>query len=311
MREANISDLHYNIRNYQPIDFDNYVGLVAQAEELEPKGRCLIPEVIIEHLYYPEQNLFIVEIDVGLVGYMNVWPELTIARIILDCWIHPDYRRKGIAKKLTDYAVSHGKKLGVKYAHVNVPESDVDAQYILSKLGFSNVRRYIEMSIETDKINWECTGNDGFECRCMKEGEESKLVEIQNRAFTGTWGYNPNTVEEISYRANMLYHSPEDVILICKGDTIAGYCWTRKNITGKVGASETKGQIFMLGVDENYRGGNIGRRVLLAGISKLVNEGLLIIELIVDSQNETAYKLYQSVGFEVKASSLWYEKTIS
>jgi mycothiol synthase len=67
----------------------------------------------------------------------------------------------------------------------------------------------------------------------------------------------------------------------------------------------------MLGVDPDYRGKGIGRDVLLAGLSYLKDRDLQVAELTVDSQNKAACALYRSVGFEVRASTVWYEKAIS
>ena len=116
-------------------------------------------------------------------------------------------------------------------------------------------------------------------------------------------------MEEIIYYTNLANCCPEDVILAYDGDKAVGYCWTR--ITYETATDERKGQIFMLGVDPDYRGKAVGKGVLLAGLSYLKSRGLQVAELTVDSRNQAACALYRSVGFKVRASSLWYEKEIS
>jgi mycothiol synthase len=66
----------------------------------------------------------------------------------------------------------------------------------------------------------------------------------------------------------------------------------------------------MVGTDPDYRGRGVGRRVLLAGLAHLRSKGLPVTELTVDSENKVARALYRSVGFEIRTSSLWYEKVI-
>jgi ribosomal protein S18 acetylase RimI-like enzyme len=51
--------------------------------------------------------------------------------------------------------------------------------------------------------------------------------------------------------------------------------------------------------------------VLTAGLAHLNSKGVRVIEVTADSENEAALALYQSAGFEVCASSLWYEKVIN
>ena len=67
----------------------------------------------------------------------------------------------------------------------------------------------------------------------------------------------------------------------------------------------------MLGVYPDYRGKGIGRRLLLAGLAYLRSKGVKVAVLTVDSENRPACALYHSIGFEVKTSSLWYEKSVA
>jgi mycothiol synthase len=159
-------------------------------------------------------------------------------------------------------------------------------------------------------VRWPDINQAAPECRYLQRGEEDKLTQIQNRAFAGTWGYNPNTVEEITYRTDLSTCSPEDIVLIYEGDKVIGYCWT--GVTGEGGAiSKRKGQISMLGVDPDYRGKGTGKKVLLAGLARLKSKGFKVAELGVDSENKIARALYKSVGFKVQTRSFCYEKVIN
>ena len=310
-----MSTSFYTIRNYQPADFDKYVRLNIEAEKLEPTGHCPSPQVLSESLhrpnYSPEQDLFIVETVGNIVGYMDVMPEAKIGRVILSCFIYPDHRRKGLASKLIGYATHRAKELEAKVAHVDIPRDNAVAKIVLRKLGFRFVRRFLQMRLDIAKVRWQDINQAALQYRHLQTGEEDKLTQIQNRSFAGTWGYNPNTVEEIIYRTNLINSSPEDVILACDRDKVVGYCWTRITYEAETATSERKGQIRMLGVDPDYRGRGIGKRVLLAGLAYLKSKGLQVVELTVDSRNKAACALYRSVGCKVWASSLWYEKVIS
>jgi len=67
----------------------------------------------------------------------------------------------------------------------------------------------------------------------------------------------------------------------------------------------------MLGVDPDYRGKGIGKELLLAGLAHIKSKGLQVAELTVDSENEAACALYQSIGFQVRSNTFWYEKLIN
>lgn len=307
-----MSNSIYTIRNYRPIDFDKYVQLISEAEKLEPTGRVTLPQILAENLqrpnYSPERDLFIVETAENIVGYGGVEPELLIGRVILNCLIHPDHRRRGLATKLFGYATHRAKELGVKVAHVNIAQDNIAAKIVLSKLGFRFVRRFLQLRLDMAKLRWQDINQGALQCRHLQPGEEDKLTQIQNRSFAVTWGFNPNSVEEISYCTNLSRCSPEDVILACDGDKVIGYCWTRTIY--EAGMNGRKGQIFMLGVDSDYRGRGIGKGVLLAGLFYLKSKGFQVAELTVDSRNRVACTLYRSVGFNVLTSTLWYKKAI-
>lgn len=308
-----MSNSLYTIRNYRPEDFDKYVLLHTETEKLEPTGRCLSPQVIAERLgqpnYSSEQDLFVVEINGDIIGYMDVKPELGIGRVILDCWVHPEHRRRGLAAKLLNYAINRAKELGAKVAHVNITEENVVAEKVMPLLGFSLVRRFLELKLDIADVRWPDINQAAPECCYLRCGEEDKLTQIQNCAFIGTWGYNPNTVEEIIYHTNLSTCSPEDIVLIYEGDKIIGYCWTGITCEGEA-TSRKKGRIFMLGVDPDYRGRGTAKKVLLAGLAHLKSKSLQVVELTVDNENKAACALYKSIGFKVQTSSYWYEKVI-
>ncbi len=304
----------YTIRNYRPTDFDKYLQFNIEVEKLEMTGYCASSQLLRENLYRPnhspEQDLFIVETVGNIVGYMDITPEVRIGRVILNSLIHPDHRRHGLASKILGHALHRAQELGVRVAHVNIPEDNTIARKALSKLGFRFIRQFLELRLDISRVRWQDSNQCAVKYRTLQRGEEGQLAQLQNRSFTGTWGFNPNTVADIVYNTNLSGFSPEDIVLASEGDKVIGYCWTGITCKGEITPGEGKGRIFMLGVDPDYRGRAIGKRVLLAGLSHLKSKGLQVVELSVDGENKEARALYQSVGFELRTNSLWYEKVI-
>jgi mycothiol synthase len=173
------------------------------------------------------------------------------------------------------------------------------------------VRRFLELRLDITDVCWSGINQAALGCRYLQRGEEDKLTRIQNRAFAGTWGYNPNTVEEIIYRTNLSTCSPEDIVLTCEGDKVIGYCWTQVAYEGEATSGEREGRIYMIGSDPDHRGKGVGKKVLLAGLAHLKSKSLQVAELTVDSENKAACALYKSIGFKVRTSSFWYEKVIN
>jgi ribosomal protein S18 acetylase RimI-like enzyme len=166
------------------------------------------------------------------------------------------------------------------------------------------------MKLDFNNIQLPAAGQGHTTSRRLKQGEEKLLTEIQNRSFADTWGFNPNTEEEIACRLNMHGRSPDDVTLTYLNDKLVGYCWIIINAEANAKRAQNKGLIHMLGVDPDYRRQEIGKAILLNGLEDLKNKGVDIVELTVDSENPAACSLYESVGFEVYAKTEWYEKTV-
>ena len=66
----------------------------------------------------------------------------------------------------------------------------------------------------------------------------------------------------------------------------------------------------MMGVEPEYRGKKIGKILLAKGLSYLAKEGMHTAMLTVDDHNKPAKNLYQTLGFKLLNTSLWYEKRV-
>ena len=300
------------VRNYRAADFHKYVLLQAEIEEAEPTGRCVSSQFIACQLrrpnYCSEKDLLVAEMGDVIVAYMDIEAELAIRRVILGCAVHPAYRRRGLATKLFNHAINRIKKLGVKAVHVNIGQDNAVAVKTLTKLGFRLIRHFIELQLDINRID-DLDGQLPIEWRYLRPGREDELTKIQNLAFADTWGYNPNTVETITFRINQSTCSRRDIILVYDQDRAAGCCWT--GVSYEQGMpSARKGRIHMLGVAPNYRGKGLGRELMVIGLTRLRERGLRVAELTVDSENKAACALYESLGFEVQARTLWYEKLV-
>lgn len=305
-------DPPYNIRNYSLGDLTRLTRLEA---DHRTRGQSCIsssPHDLIEGLglpnHHPKDNLFIAEKAGTIIGYMDVMPEPHIGRAVLSCLLCPEGNGWNPFKSLIERALNRSKELRLHRAHVSIALENAKAKRVFSEMGFRFVRRFIELRLDLPSArlpNLRCTA---FQVRSLRRGEEGKLTQIQNRSFRNTWGYNPNTVEEILYRTGLPHCSPKDVILAYDKDEPIGYCWTRVSKGEGSAGGDAVGRIYMLGVDPDHRGKGVGSTVLAAGLSLLQRRGVGIAQLTVDSANRAARALYGAAGFEVWKMNLWYEK---
>ena len=145
---------------------------------------------------------------------------------------------------------------------------------------------------------------DGFALRSFRPGLDSRrLTDIQNAAFGDSWGFSPNTAEQIEARVASKSTTPEGILFITHGDDVAAYNWTAR----PAGPGGKLGRIAMTGVHPEYRGMGLSRPTILAGMRWLASQGVEVIELEMDLSNLSAARVYRSLGFEKVADTVWFE----
>jgi mycothiol synthase len=259
--------------------------------------------------YQVEDGLFFAEVeDAGAVGFINVLPEPGIGRVVLEYEIDSRFSVAPILTAMVDIALRYTREMGAKLAHVSLNSTAVKDVEVLANLGFKEVRRYQELRLELSQLAGIIFEAVDLRFRHLQQGEEAKLAEIENCCFEGSWGFNPNTVDYVSWELKVKRNNYDDIILAKENDDIIGYCWL---VTSSNGDSIMgKGRIYMLGVRPNRRGKGLGRKLILAGLQHLKDVRSEIVEITVDRQNIAALDLYRSIGFQPTEDIVWYEKII-
>jgi mycothiol synthase len=309
-----MTDDVWKIRNFRPDDLKDYLRLHRVSEELDRTGRRVSESLLTESLGYPgfqpENDLFLVQGSAHVIGYIRVFVEPGIGRALFSGLVHPQHRRRGIATALFSRAVKHAQAAGVGRVQVSIADKNSGARQLCTRLGLQFIRYFYGYRLNLRAVRLPQIRSGEYIYRSLRPGEEDRLTAIQNRAFSGTWGFNPNTREEISYRVHSSTCSPQDVLMVYRQDSPIAYCWTR--IFQEAGWDDgvSRGEIHMLGVDPDFRRQSIGKNVLLAGLSHLKEKGVELVELTADSQMPPALALYESAGFERYMRTEWYEKRL-
>lgn len=309
-----MSDRFWTIRNYHSSDFENYARLCLETEKSDHSGHHVSKQLLAEALghpnFQPENDLFLAEGDQNLLGYVSVFLEPGIGRVLLDGLVHPLQRRQGVATDLFGHATKHARTAGIKTVQICISETNLAAKKMLTGLGLRLFRYFIGHTLDLTTTQLPDITAGKYIFRSLQPGEEEALTAIQNRSFADTWGFNANTSAEISYRINLSSCAPENIIMVFLEDRPIAYCWTRIHHEGHSARGDNKGEIHMLGVDPDFRKQSIGKKVLTAGLSYLKHKGVAIVELMADSEMPAALALYKSAGFEKYTRSEWYEKKL-
>ncbi len=295
------------IRNFRWEDVPAIAALENRLLERDGGAGTVTEQFIKEFLgqpnLTPEEELFLYEVDGELLASaLVVPPEPVIRRSVLDMKTVSDRGTADIERALVRRALRKAWDLGALMLHAQVPEDSPRCR-LLEEEGFRDVRVYWMMRWNPADLPLAETPA-GFSFRSYgRPGDAEALTSVQNSSFGGSWGFAPNTPEEIAYRAGMSLNDHDGIIFLNHGDEVAGYCWTFLTGSGE----DKHGTISMIGTHPDYRGQGLGRPLLHAGLRLLVGQGARWVELEVDDANPPATRLYTSTGFKKVSERHWFE----
>ena len=117
-----------------------------------------------------------------------------------------------------------------------------------------------------------------------------------------SWGFSPNTVDEIVGRATIDAErngfAPILILESKETGALDAYIW----ITLKDG----DGRVEMVGVSPDLRGAGLGWTIFNAGVERLIANGASALVLDVDSENPPARRIYESVGYRTYAQVRYF-----
>lgn len=300
------------VRNYTYHDLEAYCHIHSLA--VRESGRAIIEDphytrtILARPHYSPQQDLFMLEKEgQGLIGFADIFSETIINRVIFEGFVHPDYRRTGLAARMLASVLTRSQEIGANLAHMCVRDDNHAACQFLSTAGFAPKRCFLELERRLERIDESLPDLDSGYFGEFQAGQEALLAQVQNDVFTGSWGFCPNTTEDIRYYLRLTKIRLEDVIAVKDGNEILGYLWPQ--ICGS--SRGRMGRIHMFGVVSGFRGKGLGRQLMVYALAWCQQKGLETVGLMVDELNRPAVALYASLDFQVKARNIWYEKRLS
>ncbi|MFT8314276.1 MAG: GNAT family N-acetyltransferase [Clostridium sp.] len=246
-----------------------------------PKNSEIGLKTINEFLYY---------IDGILVAYLGI---SSFGNNIgeINGMTHPDWRRKGLFKKLLELAIEECRNRGFnKLLLLSDGESSSGVEFIKTfggKYDFSEYRMKLLIKASSESIN----------SISLREAEKFDWKEIarQNALF-----FN-DTEESESF--------PEEEEII---NQVTYMVKLKEEIIGKIRMDYSDNSAFIcgFGILPDFRGKGYGKSALKQALSLINGKNIHNIELDVECQNNTALNLYKSCGFEKKSVMNYYKYSI-
>ena len=301
-----LKDFDLPVLSFTPDKLPALLDFVESTSSWGEQGRDLGRKTFEQTLGQPGLDLlshcFLLEEGGRVQGYCLVHHEPPISRMVLEPNVATQFEGTSAEQELFLRALRKAEEHGPGVVHVCVQIPSPLASF-LAEQGFESVRSYDDMVWDQKSLP-SAEIPDGFSVRSFQPGDAALLTEVQNSAFASSWGFCPNTVEQIEYRSSMVNMSHQGICFLMDGEKTAGYCWTCLVPVN----DSIRGMIGMIGVVPDYRGRGISSSILVAGMEALRYQNVADIGLQVDSSNTPGVRLYTSIGFQKVGTLNWLER---
>jgi mycothiol synthase len=246
-----------------------------------------------------------IEDDGQVAGFYHLYrdqSQLARGRVNLDSLhIHPRARNHGVGALLLASAIETARAWNGRYISTAIPEQSPRSVAFLERHGFFPARTFQQWRLNG------LTGFDephfpaGFALRRFQPGQdEARFVGAFNSAFKEHWDFTPLTeAEVVQWNRRADFQAAGCFILEAK-NSLVGFTTVLYDPTQAAQTGEAIGRIFEMGVLPELRQQHLGYGLLLAAIHYAGKLGFQALDLVADSQNAAALKLYEKVGFQEK-----------
>jgi len=204
--------------------------------------------------------------------------------------VHPAWRKREVFDSLLTAAIGEvvdnratGLRLWTFLPHL------VEAALAM---GFRSERELRSLIIDLPHVN-QAHYPTGVSIERFRPGhDENAWLEVNNQAFAGHPENGNWTVELLVQRMSQDWFHPDDLIVARRNDRMIGFCWTKRE-------KPAVGEIYVIAVSPQYQGQGLGRALLINGLTHLSQAKANSAVLYVDSGNERATRMYESIGFRL------------
>lgn len=201
--------------------------------------------------------------------------------------VDPDVRRGGLGGALLDRVLGTLDETAelLAWAHGDHP----GARALAARTGFEPVRELLQLRRTLDADFAPGPDDlDGF--TAFRPGhDDADWLALNAAAFAEHPEQGSQTQADLDARMSEPWFDAGDLLLLRDDDGLAAFCWLK--------IEDGIGEFYVVGVDPSRQGSGLGRRLVRAGLARMVSRGIRTAALYVDADNEAAVRLYRSFGF--------------
>lgn len=248
----------------------------------------------------PTTHLMVRAAD-DLAGYAQVdrgAPGTASAELV----VHPFARHHGVGTALLEHALelmdAEGRVLSV-WAHGDLPA----ARSLAARTGLVVVRELWKMhlpldgSTSTPESAAAAPLAPGVRLRAFRPGEDDAAwLAVNARAFASHPEQGRLTQKDLAARVAEPWFDAGSFLLAERDGELVGFCWLKVPADQPQDAPRV-GEIYALGVDPSAQGLRLGTALTAAGLDRLREADVEVVELYTEGDNTVAIRTYTAAGF--------------
>ncbi|MGH3888997.1 MAG: mycothiol synthase [Pseudonocardiaceae bacterium] len=264
------------------------LAAAAAADGVDPLSEAAVLRLRYPNSSRPDTGVHLLAYDPAgtLVGYAGL--DDRAQRCTAEFAVHPEHRRGGVGGALLAALLDRVEGSLWVWAHGEHPA----ALRLAQRAGLARRRELLQLRRGLVDPIPPRTLPDGVTLRSFVPGEdEAAVVRVNNRAFSWHPEQSKWDVSELAVRQAQPWFDPKGFLLaVDSQDRLRGFHWTKVHADGR-------GEVYVLGVDPDAQGTGLGGALTAAGLEYLRERGMAEVLLYVESDNASALRTYQQLGF--------------
>ncbi|MBE0518973.1 MAG: GNAT family N-acetyltransferase [Thermoplasmata archaeon] len=228
--------------------------------------------------------------------------------------VSPEYRGNGVEEELVRRAESYMVGKGIMFARASSTAEDDWRINLLRVSGYQMVRVFNSMLAKNVENLVKISPPEGCELdgRLLTDCSDEEIelfADIVTETFKGQFNYEPYPPSRLMNIRDTSQDTFRVTYASVDGNCVGAFL-TEDSMVLNREREKKEGWILLGGVREGHRGRGIGRALIADGVNWLVTRGIENVYIGVDTENPTAFGLYQSLGFEVQYRNMAYGKSL-
>ena len=288
---------------------ESVLALIKAAYDFD--GTPPIAEHVLLHLRHggdKSDSHIVSEEGNKVIAYAHLDTTDLVAGPSVEAVVHPDHRGKGLGSLILKEAIKVcGDKTRI-WSHGDLPAAKAIAASLKLERLWSNLlmgKSLGEIQSVTSKYSIRTF---------IPDFDNQAFLSLNNKVFANYPDQGGWSEEDLRVRLNEAWFQKEGFFVAEDQGKLIGFCWTKihgahthsRNGEDDDHGHDAIGEIYVLAVNPDYKEQGVGRDLTITGLNYLKYQRLNNVMLYVGVENNPAFNLYKSLGFNEFGSDVMY-----